>query len=91
MEIIKANYKGYEHFARAENEVQQRYVVDSIKAMKKRVLEEITRIVELINSGLDVEELGYYKSRLEGLRDLDCRLGTAWGEVLGLFDDEVDS
>ncbi|WKD28624.1 hypothetical protein NDQ72_01370 [Halomonas sp. KG2] len=91
MEIIRANYKGFDHFAKAENEVQQRYAVDAIKKLEAQVAEEVRRIE---TSFYDLEYLDarvYQEARLKGLKTLRYRLSNAWAEVAGMFDDEADS
>jgi|TARA_R110002012_G_scaffold321621_2_gene550153 hypothetical protein len=91
MEIIKANYKGYDHFAKAENEVQQRYAVDAIKKLEVQVAEEVKRIEAIFYDLEYLEARHYLEARLKELKKLEYRLGTAWAEVAGMFDDEADT
>lgn len=91
MEIIKANYKGYDRFAKAENEVQQRYAVDAIKKLEAQVAEEVKRIEAIFYDLEYLEARQYLEARLQELKKLKYRLGTAWAEVAGMFDDEADT
>lgn len=95
MEIVKANYTGNYQVAVAENEVQERYAVKAIKEIQQNLGQECRRISELLAGDrrhlMHTEERVYLELRLMALEKLDTRLGNAWAEVAGCFDQRNDA
>lgn len=88
MELVSIRAANGEHMARSENEVQDRYAIKAIQVMQRQVAEQVRLVQEMLDSEPDVLNVPYLSTRLKGLTRLERRLGNAWGEVAGVFDED---